>query len=357
MTFSRARGRKTRSRQAPGQGPLFGSGRLARRLAIASQWEFGRARRVFALALAGLALAACQPKAASQAPVLKIASQKGGTKSLVLSSHALDGAPYRVEWSEFPSAQALLEALSAGAVDAGAVGDAPFIFAYAAGSKIKVVEASRASGGGSSTAVLVRADSPIRTAADLKGKRIATGRGSIGHYLLLRVLERAGLSSKDVIVVFLSPGDAKAAFGAGSVDAWATWGSYVGLAQLHDRTRIIADGQGLLSGIGFEAANDAAIAAKHAELADFLRRLAQAQRWEATHKAEYASVLAQETGLPRDVALYTVSKARGVPTPINASIISEERETLDRYAKAGVIAIAPNIEGAFDASFNASVRP
>jgi sulfonate transport system substrate-binding protein len=304
-----------------------------------------------------LALAACQPRTGTDQPVLKIASQKGGTKSLVLAAHVLDGALYRVEWSEFPSAQTLLEALSAGAVDAGAVGDAPFLFAYAAGSKIKVVQATRSSGGGSSTAVLVRADSPIRTASDLRGKRIATGRGSIGHYLLLRVLERAGLGPKDVTVVFLSPGDAKAAFSSGSVDAWVTWGSYIGLAQLHDRTRIIADGQGLLSGIGFEAANDAAITAKHAALADFLRRLAQAQRWEATHKVEYAAVLAKETGLPGDVALYTVSKARGVPTPIDASILSEERETLDHYAKGDVIASAPNIEGAFDTSFNASVAP
>jgi sulfonate transport system substrate-binding protein len=309
------------------------------------------------LALAALMLAACQPKPLSEPPVLKIASQKGGTKSLMLAAHALNGAPYKVEWSEFPSAQTLLEAVAAGAADAGAVADAPFIFAYSAGSRIKVVQATRSSGGGSSTAVLVRADSPIHTPADLKGKRIATGRGSIGHYVLLRVLERARLSPKDVTVVFLSPGDAKAAFGSGSVDAWVTWGPYVGLAQLHDRTRIVADGQGLISGIGFEAANDAAIAAKHAELADFLRRLAQAQRWESAHKSEYAAVLAKETGLPPDVTLYTVARARGVPTAIDASIIAEEHETLDHYVKAGVIASAPNLDGAFDTSFNASAAP
>ena len=308
------------------------------------------------LALALLAsLGGCEKKPAVDTAVLKIASQKGGTKALMLAAHALDGAPYRVEWSEFPSAQALLEALGAGAVDAGAVGDAPFIFAYAAGSKIKAVAATRTSSGGGATVLLVEDGSPIRSPADLKGRRVATGRGSIGHYLLLRVLERAGLTPKDVTVVFLSPGDAKAAFDAGSVDAWATWGSYVGLAQLHDHTRIVADGKGLLSGIGFEAATDQAIAAKHAQLADFLGRLAKAQRWEGDHKAEFAAVLAKETGLPADVALYTVSQARGAPAPIDASIIAEERQTLDHFLKAGVIATAPNIDGAFDASFNAAV--
>jgi sulfonate transport system substrate-binding protein len=275
----------------------------------------------------------------------------------MIASGALDGAPYTVEWSEFPSAQALLEALGAGAVDVGAVGDAPFIFAYAAGDKIKAVEASRASGGGAATAVLVKAGSPIRTAADLKGKRIATGRGSIGHYLLLRVLEGAGLGPKDVTIVFLNPGDSKAAFDSGAVDAWSTWGSYVGLAQLHDHTRIIADGQGLLTGIAVEAATDSAIAAKRPQLEDFLARLAKAARWEHDHKPQYAAVLAKETGLPADVALYTVSMYGLNPTPIDASVLAEEHQTLDHYVRGGVIPSAPNIDGAFDPSFNDAVKP
>ena len=308
--------------------------------------------------LLALSLAACQGKTPDQTSVvLKIASQKGGTKSLILASHVLDGAPYRVEWSEFPSAQTLLEALGAGAVDAGAVGDAPFVFAYAAGSKIKAVLATRASSGGASTALLVKAGSPIRTPADLKGRRVATGRGSIGHFLLLRVLERAGLTSKDVQLVFLSPGDAKAAFDSGSVDAWVTWGSYVGLAQLHDHTRILADGRGLLTGIGFEAATDAAISTKRAVLQDFLSRLAKAGRWEEQHKSEYSAVLAKETGLPSDVALYTVSQARGTAVPIDASVVAEERETLDHFVRAGVVAKAPDIDRAFDTSFNDAVKP
>lgn len=322
----------------------------------AEQREPGAWRHILPVILA-LALAACQAKGASETAVLKIASQKGGTKSLMLASGALAGAPYKVEWSEFPSAQALLEALSAGAVDVGAVGDAPFIFAYAAGSKIKAVEATRAAGGGASTAVLVADNSPIRQASDLKGKRIATGRGSVGHYLLLRVLEREGLTPRDVTVVFLNPGDAKAAFNSGAVDAWATWNPYVGLAKLHGHARILADGQGLMSGIGFEAANDGAISAKRAQLQDFLRRLAQAQRWEAAHKADFAAVLAKETGLPSDVTLYMVSQARGAPAPIDGSIIGEERDIMARYAKAGVVTAAPNIDGAFDPSFNAAVAP
>ncbi len=326
-------------------------------MAATGVWISGRLRRGAALALA-LVLGACQASApAPGGAVLKVASQKGGTRSLMIAAHALDGAPYTVEWSEFPSAQALLEALGAGAADAGAVGDAPFMFAYAAGSKIKAVLASRASGGGASTAILVGEGSPIHTPADLKGRRIATGRGSIGHYMLLRVLEKAGLTPKDVHLVYLSPGDAKAAFSSGSVDAWATWNPYVGLAVLHGHARVLVDGRGLLTGVGFEAASDGAIAGKRAQLADFLARLAKAQRWEADHRPDYAAVLAKETGLPLDVALYTVSMARGEPVPIDASVLAEEQETLNHFVKGGVIAVAPNIDGAFDTAFNDAVKP
>jgi sulfonate transport system substrate-binding protein len=307
-----------------------------------------------ALLAASLALAACQPKGdvAGGQPVLRVASQKGGTRSLMLASHALDGAPYRVEWSEFPAAQSLIEALSANAADVGAVGDAPFMFAYSAGAPIKVVMVTRSSGGGASTAIVVPDASPIHTPADLKGRRIATGKGSIGHYLLLKVLQKAGLKPSDVNVVYLAPGDAKAALSSGAVDAWATWGPYTGFAQLHDHNRIVADGQGVMHGIGFQVSSTAAIAGKRAQLEDFLHRLAVAQRWEATHKAEYAAVLAKETGLPLDVANYMIGQARGQAVPIDASVIDEERDTLETYARAGVIPKAPAIEGAFDTSFN-----
>jgi sulfonate transport system substrate-binding protein len=244
-------------------------------------------------------------------------------------------------------------------VDAGAVGDAPFLFAYAAGARVKAVQALRGAGegAGSSVAIVVSEHSLIRATADLKGKRIATGKGSVGHYLLLRALETAGLTPRDVTVVYLSPGDAKAALSAGSVDAWASWNPYVGLAVLHDHNRIIIDGRGLMTGVGFQAANQRAIDTKHAQLQDFLARVARAQRWELDHKADYAQALAKDTGLPLDVALYTVEHARTVAVPVDASVIAEEHDTLNHFRAAGVIDKAPDVDHAFDTSFSGAAEP
>jgi sulfonate transport system substrate-binding protein len=314
---------------------------------------------ILALAVAG-GLSGCAPRPAGGADsgnvVLKIASQKGGTRALMEASGVLSGAPYKIEWSEFPSAQALLEALGAEAVDAGAVGDAPFMFGFASGAKIKAVQAIRADAS-HATAILVPAGSTIRTVADLKGRRIATGRGSIGHYLLLLALEREHMKASDVTMIYLSPGDAKAALSTGSVDAWSTWGSYIPLA-LRDGARIVVDSHDLLEGVGFEAATDTAIDAKRGQLDDFLHRLAKAYRWAEGHPDLYAQALARDTGLPPDIALATV-RERGLTrvVPIDAALEAQERGVLARFQAAGVIDTAPDVHAALDPSFNDTANP
>jgi sulfonate transport system substrate-binding protein len=325
--------------------------------------KHGHAGRALALALAGVvavALAACGKGGQASAPggqvVLKVASQKGTTRALVEAAHVLDGASYRVEWSEFPSAQTLLEALNAGAADVGIAGDAPFMFAYASGAKIKVAEAYRAGAGGTSTAIIVPNTSPIHAIGDLRGRKIATGKGSIGHYLLLLVLERAGLKPKDVTILYLAPGDAKAALASGAVDAWATWNPYIALSTLHGNDHVLIDGKGLLHAVGFEAATQTAIDTKQPQLDDFLKRLVAAQRWEGGHVDAYAAVLAKETGLPLDVAKATVASQVPEPTPMDERLIQEERDTLAHFHAAGVLDNPPDPAGAFATRFNDAVK-
>ena len=314
-------------------------------------------RRHLLIGFGGLALAACAPKGKSgdsAQVVLKVGNQRGGTKSVVLASGVLTGAPYKVEWSEFAAAQPLLEALGAGAVDLGEVGDAPFLYAYASGAKIKAVLTAKS--GGASTAVLVRGNSDIKTVADLKGRKIATGRGSIGHYLLLRVLQNAGLKPTDVQVVFLNPGDAKAAFSAGSIDGWVTWGLYIPLA-LDAGARVLASGEGVISGYGYEAATEAAIATKRPQIADFLHRLAVARHWALDHSEAYAAALAKETGLDQAAALYTVQRYKALPVLTDQAVIREATAVFDTYRTTGAVSTNRDIAQAFDTSFNASVTP
>ena len=122
---------------------------------------------------------------------LRVANQKSTIKALLEASGETQNVPYTLQWSEFPSASPLGEALNAGAVDVGALGDAPYVFALGAGASLKVVSIIHAEGR-NTTALVVPKDSPIKTVADLKGKKIVTGRGSIGHYLAIKALASAG---------------------------------------------------------------------------------------------------------------------------------------------------------------------
>jgi sulfonate transport system substrate-binding protein len=305
------------------------------------------------LVLAGLAVAGWAAlRIAPGAAVLRVASQKGGTRAVMLASHALDGAPYRVEWSEFAAAAPLLEALGANAVDVGLAGDAPFFFAYANGAHIHAVQAGRSSSEGGAVAILVGRSAPIHSAADLRGKRIATGRGSIGHYLVLRILEQAGIPVSEVSLVFLAPADAKAAFTSGAVDAWSTWGVYIPLVTQRGQGRVLVDGRGILSGYGFSAASDSAISGKRAILADFLRRQTAAYRWALSHPSDYAAALAKETGVDPDIAGTVVRLNSYVPVVIDGAMVAEEQDVLRRFVAADAIGKMPDVSAALDSSFD-----
>lgn len=95
------------------------------------------------------------------------------------------------------------------------------------------------------TAVLVRPDSPLRMAADLKGRSVATNRGSIGHFVTLKALASAGLTADDVQLRFIPPADAKLALTQGAVDAWATWEPYTALAETGGHARVLVNDRGL----------------------------------------------------------------------------------------------------------------
>ncbi|QDQ82935.1 ABC transporter substrate-binding protein [Paraburkholderia megapolitana] len=284
--------------------------------------------------------------------VLKVGDQQLQTRGVLEASGQLKDVPYKIEWYNFPAAQPLGEALNAGAIDVGGLGDAPLIFAYAAGARVRAVAATRSQP--VDLAIVVPENSPIKSAADLKGKRIATTRGSIGHYLTIATLERAGIKLSDVSLRFMQPADAKAALATGNVDAWSTWDPYVALAELRDHDRSIANGVGVSSGLSFQAATDESIKAKHAQIEDFLHRVAIGQRWALAHPDEVAAMQSQVTGLPTDVLKTVYQRAQLHPVAIDDSLIAEQQKTADLYHRADVIKAPLNVTPSFDRQFGFS---
>jgi sulfonate transport system substrate-binding protein len=308
-------------------------------------------RRSLLLIAALASFTALHPLTSVAEPVLKVGDQQLQTRGVLEASGQLKDVPYQIEWFNFPAAQPLGEALNAGAIDIGGLGDAPLIFAYAAGARVRAVAATRSQP--VDLAILVPAGSPIKSAADLKGKRIATTRGSIGHFLAIATLERAGIKLSDVTLAFMQPADAKSALESGNVDAWSTWDPYVALGELRDNNRSIANGVGLSSGLSFQAATDESIKTKRAQIDDFVRRVAAGQQWALSHPDEVAAIQSRVTHLPADVLKVVYQRAQLKPITIDSKVIAEQQRTADLYVRAGVIKTTLDVTPSFDAQFTA----
>ncbi|HVJ54288.1 MAG TPA: ABC transporter substrate-binding protein [Aliidongia sp.] len=304
---------------------------------------------IAAALLAGLAATGAQAEDLSKV-TLRMADQKGGSRALLEAAGELKDVPYKIEWSEFPAAAPLLEALNAGAADGGPVGDAPLVFALAAQAPVRPIAVNRSDPFG--TAILGRPDSPLDGAASLKGKRIGTNKGSIGHFIALAALADAGLKPTDVTFAFLPPVDAKTALASGSIDAWATWEPYTALAQVADHDKVIVNGRGLWSGLSYQVATVEAIRTKHAALQDYVERLRRAQRWANEHVDLYAASLAQIVGIPPEAAKLAFERRHTEWIAIDDSVVAAEQHVVDTYAAARVIPTRFEVAPDFDRSFS-----
>jgi sulfonate transport system substrate-binding protein len=304
---------------------------------------------LFGVAL-GLAMTASA--LAAEPVTLRVGDQKGGNRSLLEIAGLAKDLPYKIEWSEFPAAAPILEALNAGALDVGYTGDLAFLTVYATGAPIKAIGGTRSDA--RTQAILVRQDSPIKTAADLKGKRLAGTRGGWGQFLIDATLEKAGYKTDDATFAPLGPVDAKIALVAGSIDGWAVWEPYVSYTTLKDNARVVADGEGLTPTVTFIVASDAAIATKRAAVQDLIQRLNKARLWSLDHLGEYAHSTAELTKLPEDVLLSAYTAQRTSPIVVDTGIVKEVQEASDRATRYGILTKSLDVGKAVDRSFTAA---
>lgn len=288
---------------------------------------------------------------------LQIGDQKGGTESLLRAGGALNDLPYKVVFSTFTSGPPQVEAATAGKIDFAITGNTPPIFGAAADAKVKVVSAY--DGGGTGDQVLVRADSPIRSIAELRGKRIAVGKGSSAHGHILAQLKNAGLTPADVQLVFLQPADALSAFTQREADAWAIWDPYTAQAAAQLPVRSIGQAKGVTNGYWFGIASDQTLAdpKRNTALEDFLIRFEKAARWAQDHPEDWAKSYAAAVGLDLKVAQVTQSRSLRKPTELNDVVVASEQKIADLFAESGQIAAAPKFADWVDRRYNDALRP
>lgn len=303
-------------------------------------------RRTLMFGAGAAALSACAP--AKGLKPIRVGVQKSGVPFLAKARGGLDVAlkdvASAVQWVEFPSGPPMIEAMAAGAVDFGLVGESPPVFAQAAGAPIVYVAAQPVTGAGS--ALLVPRDSPLKSVAELKGKRVAFTKASSAHLFVVEALKQAGLTLADIQPIQLSPGDAAGAFASGAIDAWSTWDPYYALAQRDQQARALVTGERLPRTSSFYIATRSFAEGSPDALKALLAALKTHADWGQAHRDQVARIIAAATGLPADIAQAALRRGRYAVDPLDDAILAGQQQVADTFHAIGAIPKAIRVRDA-----------
>lgn len=207
----------------------------------------------------------------------------------------LGKAGYKVEFVQFQTLPAINEALATKNADVVFEAEPPAIIGRSNGLNISIR-------GISSTLVqqiIVPANSPRQTLADLKGARVGVLAGTSSHFGLIKNLEAVGVRASEITIIDMTPPNAKAAFETGQIDAWAVWPPFVEQEVLAGKAKILSGGDARINSI-YVMRNDFVTsdpdAAKIISLA-----VADTKAWMNENPNEAQEIVAKELSLPIEV--------------------------------------------------------
>ncbi|UWU78707.1 sulfonate ABC transporter substrate-binding protein [Bradyrhizobium huanghuaihaiense] len=292
------------------------------------------------LSIGTAAAAAFASPAIAQGAVkeIRIGYQKNGVLVITRQQAALEkhfaAQGIEVKWVEFSSGPPMMEAMNVGSVDYGAVGDSPPVFAQAAGAAIVYAAGQPITNG---QGILVPKDSPIRSIAELKGRRVGFTKGSSAHNIVVQTLEKAGLTYADITPVYLTPPDAGPAFANGSIEAWAIWDPYFAIGETKQNGRILINAREVTKANSFYIANRDFAKNHGAILQQIVDVTTATAKWAELHRDDVAKSLAAVTGIPLDIQTIAANRSSFVVGPVTDDIVATQQGVADRFYKLGLI--------------------
>ncbi|MFB9836886.1 ABC transporter substrate-binding protein [Actinoallomurus acaciae] len=203
--------------------------------------------------------------------------------------------------------------------------------------------------------LVVPADSPIATPADLKGRRVALGHGSWQTTLLLFALERAGLSWRDIEPVD-AYGNAAELFQEGEVDAWV--GSYPHLTEVERRgpVRTIIETDGLFSHRSLWFTSRAFATERRGELTAIVAALQESDAWIRQNPRDAAALFTTDDGGDLDAWEHALRTRPWGLHPVTGDFVAEQQRAADLFHANGLIERSIQVADAVLPEINALVE-
>ncbi len=271
---------------------------------------------------------------------LRIGYQKGNTLN-ILKAHGnlekrLKDLGISVEWNVFPGGNNVLEALAAGQIDYGNAADGSGVFAQAGGKTFVYVGNDLPNPEG--MGIMVHKDSPIKTIADLKGKKVAVIKGGNHHYLTVLALERVGLKADDVQYVYVKDAsEGRAVFETKQVDALGSWDPFFATVQNDLKPVTLTDGADYSPNRTFYYSSNE-FTSKYPDLVKIiLEETDVSDKWANGNKEEVVKLLTQELGIDEQAIRTAVERRTYGVEAITRDTIAPQQQLADTFHRIGLI--------------------
>jgi sulfonate transport system substrate-binding protein len=272
--------------------------------------------------------------------VVRIGYQKGNALNLLKVKGNLDLAlkeqGISVEWNVFPSGGTVLEALTSGKIDYGNAADGSGVFAQAGGKPFVYVGNDLPNPEG--MGIMVHKDSPIKTIADLKGKKVAVVKGGNHHYLTVLALERIGLKHSDVEYVFVKDAsEGRAVFETKQVDALGSWDPFFATVQSDLKPITLTDGADYSPNRTFYYST-VEFSQKYPDLVKrILEETDVADKWANQNKPEVIKLFVQELGIDEQSIRTAINRRTFGVEAITPQVIAPQQQLADTFQRIGLI--------------------
>jgi len=233
----------------------------------------------------------------------------------------------QIKWVFSQGSNRSLEYLNSGSVDFASTAGLAAALSRANGSPIKTVYIQSQP---EWTALVVPADSKIKSLADLKGKKIAATKGTDPYLFTLQALDTVGLGKNDVQLVHLQHPDGKTALERKQVDAWAGLDPLMASAQLQSGAKL------LYRNVGFNSYSVLSVKDQFAQqspeaIEAVIHAYEQARKWAKANPDKMAELLAREAKLPNNVAKLQLSRTnfdQNIPTAKHVAALQKAGKIL-----------------------------
>jgi len=263
---------------------------------------------------------------------INLGYQKYGTLIILKSTGELEKRlkerAITVNWAEFQSGPPMLEALNANSLDIAVTGETPPVFAQASkNSPLVYVANEPASPQGEG--IVVKADSRLKSVAELKGKKVVVAKGTNSHFFLIQALAKAGLTLNDISPVYLAPADARAALERGDVEAWSIWDYFYAAAEVQLGVRTLTNGEGIVNNYAFYTSRRD-FTDKYPELIEIvLDEIRKTDEWIKNNPEAAAEKLSVHVGIDAKILEKALRRSNYGPEHLKPEVVAAQQKIAD----------------------------